>query len=114
MLPLPQSAARTGHFHSVNAAYVCCVPGPVLGAEDVVVSTAARSLHLGIPNLYCGTVLCKHILHKKERILVFTMQVLEEILLLVSLLFLIEYPVSEKHFGNNILLCDLSQAVYCI
>lgn len=87
----------------------------MLGAEDLVVSRAAGPLHLGIPNPYCGTALCKHPLHKKEWVSVFTMQVLEEILLLVSLLlFFIEYPVSEKHLGNNILLCDLSQAVCCI
>lgn len=90
------------------------MPGTRVGAEDVVVSTTARPLHSGIPNLCCGTVLCKHILHKKEWILVLTVQVLEEILLVVSLLFFIEYTVSEKQFGNSILLCDLSQAVYCI
>lgn len=89
---------------------VSCVPGTVLGAEDMVMSTTARPLHPEIPNLYPGTVLCKHILHKKEWILVFTMQ--EEILSLVSLLLFVEYLVSEKQFGNNIFLRDLSQAMY--
>lgn len=110
MLPLPQSAARTGHFDSVNAAQrLLCARHCVRcwGHGD---GTTARPLHPGIPNLYPGTVLCKHILRKKEWILVFTMQ--EEILSLVSLLLFVEYLVSEKQFGSNIFLRDLSQTIY--
>ena len=71
----------------------------MLDAEDaVVVSMIARPLHPGIPDLCCGTVSCKHILHEKEYILVFAMQVLGEILLLVPLLFFTEYLVPQKHF----------------
>lgn len=36
----------------------------------------------------------------------------EEILSLVSLLLFVEYLVSEKQFGSNIFLRDLSQTIY--